>query len=102
MIRPISLIKLLNYLIGQQYNIEYVNLAPAYMKACVVFFRKVKSFEVKFFDTYVVIYLQSKAIKVFSEGWITRVGQEIYVDSKTKTVYRDTIIKYTKDEHRSI
>jgi hypothetical protein len=102
MIKPISLIKLLTYLIGQRYNVEYVNLAPTPMRGVVTLFRKIKTYEVKFFDTYLIIYINSKPIKIFSEGWNTRADQELYIDPKTQAIYHDSIIKYHRDEHSSI
>jgi len=102
MIKPISLIKLLHYLIGQQYEVEQVNLAPTSMRGVVTLFRKIKTHEVKFFDTYLIIYIQTKPVKVFSDGWIVRNGRELYVDTINNTMYHDTIIKYKANEHSSI
>jgi hypothetical protein len=97
-----SLIRLLNYLIGQKYEVEHVNLSPTSMRGVVTLFRRIKIYEVRFFDTYLVIYIQSKPIKVFSEGWISRNGQELYMDTTTNTMYHDTIIKYKTNEYGSI
>jgi hypothetical protein len=102
MIKPTSLLKVLNYLIGQQYDIDYVNLSPTAMRAAIALFRRIKIYEIKFFETYVIVYIQAKPITIKSDGWTTKRSQEVYIDTMTNTIYHDTIIKFKPNEHSSI
>ena len=69
MIRPTSLIKILNSLIGQQFEIDHVNVSPSMMRNLIIQYRKIKSYEIKFFSDYIIIYIKAKPVVLKSYGW---------------------------------
>lgn len=90
-ISPNYLIRTLESLIGRNYEIDHVNLSPTMMRNTVLLFRKIKAFEIKFFDEYLIIYIKNKPVQIKSYGWI---GQhELYFDSQQNCMYHNVIIK---------
>ncbi len=69
MIRPTSLIKILNSLIGQHFEIDHVNISPSLMRSLIVQYRKIKVYEINFFSDYIIIYIKTKPIVLKSYGW---------------------------------
>jgi hypothetical protein len=102
MIRPTSLIKILNSLIGQHFEIDHVNISPSMMRSLIVQYRKIKVYEINFFNDYIIIYIQSKPIVLKSYGWQKFCNSyEMYYDRESNQFSTHLYIKL-KHEHRSI
>lgn len=95
MIKPISLIRQLNSLIGQHYEIDYVNLSPIAMRGMTSLLKRTRMYEIKFFDEYILVYLHAKPVIIKSVGWRSYGGNyDLFYDEKTNTMYNDIIIKF--------
>jgi hypothetical protein len=88
MIKATSLLKILNYLIGQNTEIDHLNLSPVLMLTMTALFRRLKTYEVKIFDDYLIIYIKSKPVVIKSYGWKRyNAAYDMYFNSETRTFH---------------
>jgi hypothetical protein len=88
MIKATSLLKILNYLIGQNSEIDHLNLSPVLMMSMTSLFRRLKSYEVKIFDDYLIIYIKAKPIVMKSYGWKRyNSAYDLYFNPRTNTFH---------------
>ena len=94
MIKATSLLKILNYLIGQNTEIDHLNLSPVLMLSMTALFRRLKSYEVKIFDDYLIIYIKTKPVVIKSYGWKRyNSAYDLHFDFDTNTYHSHFYIK---------
>jgi hypothetical protein len=65
------------------------------MKGMVALLKRTRIYEIKFFDEYIVIYIQAKPIVIKSQGWRKYGGNyDLYFDQKSNAMYNDIIINF--------
>jgi hypothetical protein len=93
MIKPTSLIKILNSLIGQNFEIDHVNISPTLMQSVIIQYRKIKIYEIKYFKEYMIIYVKSKPVVLKSYGWKKYCSlYEMYYDSNSEQFFTHLFI----------
>lgn len=94
MIKATSLLKILNSLIGQQFEIDHVNVSTELMKSVAAVYRRIKIYEIKYFDDYIIVYIQSTPVVLKSYGWRKyNTKYDLYFDSATNQFYSHLFIK---------